>query len=235
MLPLRSAIARRRGSSLRSCFALLACALLGLLASPAGAKPRKHEGSAADPSRWFATRQGLLRVYQARGAKGDASDDGSAPPAGASCEVIESVPKDGDTPARTRESCTMISGRKPKGAAQLTYELRTDGIYKVETRVEPPPGQAAPPPSDAEVLMLPAPATPGTSWSEERGSVKLMRSVKSAGKACKAADRKFGDCLVLSVVEREGGKVRRKYTETYAAGVGLVEDAQWELIDVKGL
>ena len=70
MLPLRSAIARRRGSSLRSCFALLACALLGLLASPAGAKPRKHEGSAADPSRWFATRQGLLRVYQARGAKG---------------------------------------------------------------------------------------------------------------------------------------------------------------------
>ena len=62
-----------------------------------------------------------------------------------------------------------------------------------------------------------------------------MRTVKSAGKACKTADRKFGDCLVLAVIEKSGKKVKRKYTETYAAGVGLVEDAHWELIDVKGL
>jgi hypothetical protein len=37
------------------------------------------------------------------------------------------------------------------------------------------------------------------------------------------------------VVQKQGKNVVRRYTETYAAGVGLVEDAQWELVDVKGL
>ena len=94
-------------------------------------------------------------------------------------------------------------------------------------------GPAAP--VKLERLLLPAPAHKGKSWSEKRGAVTLERVIKSAGKSCSTADRKFGDCLVLSVTERSGGKVKRKYTETYAAGVGLVEDAQWELIDVKGL
>ena len=40
---------------------------------------------------------------------------------------------------------------------------------------------------------------------------------------------------MLAVVEHEGKKTKRKYSEVYAAGVGRVEDAQWELIDVKGL
>jgi hypothetical protein len=55
------------------------------------------------------------------------------------------------------------------------------------------------------------------------------------GKPCKAAGRSFADCLVLAVVQREGQSAVRRYTETYAAGVGLVQDAQWELVDVKGL
>ena len=222
-------------------FAWLACiSLLGVTAaaearpSAAAARRAKKDAAGADPSHWFATRQGLLRVYQERSADKknaaqESDDPGAPPPAGASCEVVESTPKDGDQAARTRESCTMISGRKPKGGAQLTYELRESGIYMVESKVEGP--------ADAvkmEHLLLPT-IHKGKSWSEKRGTVTLARTVKSAGTACKAADRKFGDCLVLSVVEREGKKTRRRYNEVYAAGVGLVEDAQWELIDVKGL
>jgi hypothetical protein len=245
-------------------FALLACAVL--LAQPglavarqsAAALARKAaKDAAADPAHWFATRQGLLRVYQERDADkknaaqmsaGDnaapADASSAAPSAGASCEVIESTPKDGETAARTRESCTMISGRKPKGGTVLTYELRDRGIYMVEAKAEGPAE-----PVKLDRLLLPAPARKGKSWSEERGSTHLVRTVKSAGKACKTADRTFGDCLVLAVVEEYRGacaagraacaaekrRKHRAYTEIYAAGVGLVEDAQWELIDVKGL
>ena len=45
----------------------------------------------------------------------------------------------------------------------------------------------------------------------------------------------FGDCLVVTVVQKKGGRVARRFSEIYAAGVGLVEDAQWQLVDVKGL
>jgi hypothetical protein len=213
-------------------------ALLGLSAAagarPSFAKATRKAGKAdvpSDPAHWFATRQGLLRVYQERGADAKAADaDAGAPPAaGASCEVVESTPKDGDASARTRESCTMISGRKPKGGAVLTYEMRDAGIYMVESKAE---GHD---PAKLERLMLPSPARKGKSWSEKRGAVTLVRTVKSAGKSCKTADRKFGDCLVVAVTERQGKRVKRTYRETYAAGVGLVEDAQWELIDVKGL
>lgn len=208
----------------------------------AAARKAKSDDTGADPAHWFATRQGLLRVYQERGAdqkdakkraaaRAAGGSDAEAPPsAGASCEVIESDPKDGDTAARTRESCTMISGRIAKGGTLLTYELRDGGIYLVEAKSE-----SAAEPVKMERLLLPAPARKGKSWSDKRGALTLVRTVKSAGKSCKAAMRTFGDCLVLAVVERDGKKVKRKYSETYAAGVGLVEDAQWELIDVKGL
>jgi hypothetical protein len=84
-------------------------------------------------------------------------------------------------------------------------------------------------------LVLPAPLKVGASWKEPRGAVELDRTVKAAGGACKAAGRSFADCLVLAVVQKQGKTVVRRYTETYAAGVGLVEDAQWQLVDVKGL
>jgi hypothetical protein len=122
----------------------------------------------------------------------------------------------------------MIAARKAKAPASLSYELRPAGIYMVRAETE---GQKA---AVMERLLLPQ-VKKGKTWSEKRGAVLLVRTVKSAGATCKAASRSFGDCLVLKVVEREGKKVRRTYAETYAAGVGLVEDAQWELIDVKGL
>lgn len=125
----------------------------------------------------------------------------------------------------------MIVGRMPKNATRLTYELRRAGIFMVKAEAEgsDKPGAAM------ERLLLPAPIKPGKAWSERRGKLSVERKVKSAGAACKAASRSFGDCLVLAVVEREGKQVKRKYGETYAAGVGLVEDAQWELLDLKGL
>ena len=220
---------------------LAACAfLLGPGVSEArreanGAKKvKKGKHAALDPARWFATRTGLIRVYQerpreqARKAAPSAPTDDPAPPAGASCEVVESLPREGDTPPRTRESCTMISGRKAKAPASLTYELRPSGIFMIKAETE---GQKA---ALLDRLLLP-PVKKGKSWSEKRGKLTLVRTVKSAGAGCKAAGRSFGDCLVLKTVEKEGKKVRRTYAETYAAGVGLVEDAQWEQIDVKGL
>jgi hypothetical protein len=195
------------------------------------ARHAKKGDANVDPAHWFATREGLLRVYQAHASDKSATDEASGTPAaGASCEVIESSPKDGDTEARTKESCTMISGRMPKGGTLLTYELRASGIFLVETKSE-----KAAEPVKMEHLLLPSPMHKGTSWNEKHGALTVTRTVKSAGKACTAADRKFGDCLVLAVVEHEGKKTKRKYSEVYAAGVGRVEDAQWELIDVKGL
>jgi hypothetical protein len=213
--------------------ALLCSALCALPAAARSKNADAREKKEQDPARWFATRSGLIRVYQerpkpgARPAAADASGD-VAPPAGASCEVVESNPREGEQPARTRESCTMISGRKAKAPAALTYELRQKGIFLIRAET---PGQK---PAELERLLLPT-VKKGKSWSEARGKLTLLRTVKSAGSSCKAASRSFGDCLVLTVVEKEGRKVRRSYAEVYAAGVGLVEDAQWELIDVKGL
>jgi hypothetical protein len=167
-----------------------------------------------DPARFFATRKGLVRIYEGRG--------GGEPPAGASCEVLESKP------GLMRETCSMIVGRKPRPATELTYELRKDGIWNTEVRIGGKP-------QPVDRLVLPAPLKTGSTWKEPRGGVELDRTVKSAGGACKAAGRSFADCLVLNVVQKQGKNVVRRYTETYAAGVGLVEDAQWELVDVKGL
>ena len=232
-----------------------AAALLFALALvlPAAARPqgrnkphpaKSHAKEAAlDPARWFATRTGLIRVYQERprgnpkaaakakqASAGSAaeSENGGPPPVGASCEVVESAPREGGTPARTKERCTMISGRKARPPASLSYELRPAGIYMVGAETE---GQK---PAVLDRLLLPL-VKKGKSWTEKRGPVALVRTVKSAGATCKASSRSFGDCLVLKVVERDGKKVKRTYSEIYAAGVGLVEDAQWELIDVKGL
>ena len=123
----------------------------------------------------------------------------------------------------------MIVGRKAKAATRLTYELRKDGIWNTQVEAE---GSG---PQPADRLVLPAPLKIGSSWKEPRGGVELDRTVKAAGGACRAAGRTFADCLVLNVVQKQGKNVVRRYTETYAAGVGLVEDAQWELVDVKGL
>ena len=232
-----------RFAALASCAALLAPALDAEARSQAApskpgkaAKKGKHEE--LDPVRWFATRAGLIRVYQERpkaapkSAKGKqappAPEASDAPPAGASCEVVESLPREGDTPPRTRESCTMISGRKAKAPTALTYELRPTGIYMIKAETD---GQK---PALLDRLLLPL-VKKGKNWSEKRGKLVLVRTVKSAGVGCKAAGRSFGDCLVLKAVEKDGKKVKRTYAETYAAGVGLVEDAQWQLIDVKGL
>jgi hypothetical protein len=144
--------------------------------------------------------------------------------------VLESKPRDSIATGSMKESCTMIVGRKSKPATELTYELRKDGIWNTQVRAE-----GAPAPQPVERLVLPAPLKVGASWKEPRGGVELSRTVQSAGGACKAAGRSFADCLVLSVVQKQGRNVVRRYTETYAAGVGLVEDAQWELVDVKGL
>ncbi len=179
-----------------------------------------------DPSRFFATHPGLLRVYEGR-SRSDALDE---PPAGASCEVLQSKPRDALSAGSVKEICTMIVGRKAKPATELTYELRKDGIWNTQIRSQ---GMASPQAVDR--LVLPSPLRTGASWKEPRGGVELDRTVKSAGGSCAAAGRKFADCLVLSVVQKQGKSVVRRYTETYAAGVGLVEDAQWELVDVKGL
>lgn len=191
-------------------------------------KPRARARPAAapiDPARFFATRPGLLRIYQGR-----TRPEGDDPPAGASCEVLESRPRDAAAHGSVEESCSMIVGRKARPATRLTYELRPDGIWNTQLLSE---GTAAPQP--VKRLVLPAPLRVGTSWKEPRGGAELDRTVKSAGGGCRAAGRSFADCLVLAVVQKQGKSVVRRYTETYAAGLGLVEDAQWELVDVKGL
>lgn len=187
----------------------------------------------SDPAHWFATQQGLIRVYQEREKpqKGKAPPADDANKAGASCEVVESRAREGDDPGLTRESCTMIVNRMPKNASRLSYELRKTGIFMVSVGAEGGDKPAA----KTERLLLPAPIKVGKKWTEKRGKLVLERTVKSAGKPCKAAGRAFGDCLVLAVTEKEKAKVKRKLTETYAAGVGLVEDGQWELMDLKGL
>ena len=197
----------------------LAAVLLLLPAAALARKPqRARAGPQVDPARFFATHKGLIRIYEGRGGK--TGDD--EPPAGASCEVLESKP------GLMKETCSMIVGRKPKPATELTYELRKDGIWNTEVRLEGKP-------QPVERLVLPAPLHIRSSWKEPRGGVELDRTVKSAGGSCKAAGRSFADCLVLDVVQKQGKNVVRRYTETYAAGVGLVEDAQWDLVDVKGL
>ena len=197
----------------------LAAVLLLLPAAALARKPqRARPGPQVDPARFFAIHKGLVRIYEGRGGK--TGDD--EPPAGASCEVLESKP------GLMKETCSMIVGRKPKPATELTYELRKDGIWNTEVRLEGKP-------QPVDRLVLPSPLKVGSSWKEPRGGVELDRTVKSAGGACKAAGRSFADCLVLNVVQKQGKNVVRRYTETYAAGVGLVEDAQWELVDVKGL
>ena len=212
---------------------VLALLLLAAALTPAEARPRlkRVRGAArraVDPARWFATRQGLIRVYQQRApkARGRPVED---PPqgAGTSCEVVESRAAEAEVPPRTRELCTWIVGKRPKLSTQLSYELRQNGIYVVRMETE---GKA----SGAERLVLPGPLRVGQRWKERRGGTVLDRRVKSAGKSCKAAGRAFGDCLVVAVSQRKGGK-RMRFTETYAAGVGLVEDNDWQLVDVKGL
>ena len=185
----------------------------------AARKPVKHPAAHIDPVRFFATHPGLVRIYEGRSG---GSDD--QPPAGASCEVLSS------SAASVKETCSMIVGRKARPSTELTYELRKDGIWNTAAR---PEGAASPQPVGR--LVLPAPLSVGASWKEPRGGVELDRTVKSAGGSCRAAGRSFADCLVVSVVQKQGTSVVRRYTETYAAGVGLVEDLQWELVDVKGL
>lgn len=190
------------------------------------AHPKAAAGATIDPARFFASHPGLIRIYEGR-AK---SDGDGEPPAGASCEVLESKPRSAAAAGSMKESCAMIVGRKARGATELTYELRNDGIWNTQVLAA---GAAAP--QAVGRLVLPAPIKVGATWKEPRGGVELDRTVKSAGGACKAAGRGFADCLVLNVVQKQGKNVVRRYTETYAAGVGLVEDAQWELVDVKGL
>lgn len=212
-------------------------ALVGgaLLAAAAEARPRvkalkggraKKAAKGADPARWFATRQGLIRVYEERSAK--KNEDGDPQPAGASCEVVESQPAAEALPAQTREVCTMIVGKKPKLATALTYELRKSGVFLVKAETA---GKAQP----AERMLLPGRIRVGSRWNEPRAGTTLARRVKSAGKNCKVERREFGDCLVVAVVQKKGSRAIKRYTETYAAGVGLVEDAQWRLVDVQGL
>ncbi len=210
---------------------LLFALLLPAAAAAARKTPRRHAppAPAIDPARFFATRPGLVRIYEGRSSSKRSGDDGAAPPAGASCEVMEARPRDPATPGSMKESCTMIVGRKARGATELTYELRRDGIWNVQ--VKPEGAQAQP----ANRLVLPSPLRVGASWKEPRGTAELDRTVKSAGGSCHAAGRRFADCLVLAVTQKQGKSVVRRYSETYAAGVGLVEDAQWELVDVKGL
>jgi hypothetical protein len=176
-----------------------------------------------DPGHWFASRPGLVRIYEGR------TSSGNAPAAGASCEVLAAQPRDSLSDGSLIESCTMIVDRKAKPSAELTYVLRPDGIWNTAVKAEGGVSQSL------QRLVLPAPLSIGSSWKEPRGTVELNRVVRSAGRSCKAAGRSFADCLVLSVVEKTGNKVTHRYSETYAAGVGLVEDAQWQLVDVKGL
>ncbi len=193
--------------------------------APAKAAAKASAAKGADPSHWFASRVGLVRIYEGR-----AAHDEDQPPAGASCEVLESHPPDSLAPGTLRESCTMIIARRAKPSTELTYELRKGGIFMVRAQ-----GEGAPEPQAMDRLVLPAPVRVGAGWRESLGNIELDRIVRSAGSGCKAAGRSFADCLVLAVVQKQGKKTLRKYTETYATGVGLVEDAQWELVDVKGL
>ena len=208
----------------------LAVFVLLLSAAALARKPQRQAAKPAsaqiDPARFLASHPGLLRVYQGR----NRPEAGDEPPAGASCEVLASRPREAGKTGEMKESCTMIVGRKAKGATELTYQLRKDGIWNTLVQAQ---GMEAPQAVDR--LVLPSPLRIGVSWKEPRGGVELDRTVRSAGGACKAAGRSFADCLVLAVVQKQGKKVVRRYTETYAAGVGLVEDAQWELVDVKGL
>ena len=216
------------------------CALLVVAAAAPAASARKPSRRApakatraatsgavrsADPAHWFASRAGLVRIYEGR-----AAHEEDQPPAGASCEVLESRAADSSAPGSLRESCTMIIARRARPSTELTYELRKSGIFMVRAQSE-----GAPQPQAMDRLVLPAPMRVGAGWRESLGNIQLERNVRSAGGRCKAAGRSFADCLVLAVVQRQGKKTLRKYTETYAAGVGLVEDAQWELVDVKGL
>ncbi len=185
----------------------------------------KGAAKGVDPTHWFASRAGLIRIYEGR-----AAHEEDEPAAGASCEVLESRPPEAAAAGTLRESCTMILARRAKPSTELTYELRKAGIFMVRAKSE---GAAEPQAMDR--LVLPAPLRVGAGWHESLGPIELERNVRSAGGTCKAAGRSFADCLVLAVVQRQGKKTLRKYTETYAAGVGLVEDAQWELVDVKGL
>lgn len=220
-------MARLRVGSLALLLGLAAAApALARRTAPRTRSPAAPPRRGLEPSHWFASRPGLMRIYEGRARP---SDDG-LPPAGASCEVLESQPADSLAAGTLREQCTMIVGRKAKPSTELTYEMRKTGIYMVKAK--PEGGAAA---QAMERLMLPSPLRVGGAWTEAMGPTLLARRVKSAGGACKAAGRSFADCLVLAVVQRQGGKTLRRYSETYAAGVGLVEDAQWELIDVKGL
>ena len=209
---------------------LLAVLLLLSSAAPARkpqkARAAKSSGAQIDPSRFFATRTGLVRIYQGR-SRPQTSDE---PAAGASCEVLASKPREASAAGEMKESCTMILGRKARGATELTYQLRKDGIWNTQVQAQ---GMAAPQAVDR--LVLPSPLKVGATWKEAREGGGLDRTVRSAGGACKAAGRSFADCLVLGVVQKQGKGVVRRYREIYAAGVGLVEDAQWELVDVKGL
>ena len=216
---------------------LLVAALLFSLAAEARKPPprRKPAAKAApagvDSSRFFASRAGLVRIYEGRGETRAANpdDDNAEPAAGASCEVLEAKPRDASAAGSMKESCTMIVGRKPRPSMELTYALRPDGIWTVQVR--PEGGQS----KEVSRLVLPSPLRVGTSWKEPTGATELDRTVKSTGGACHAAGRSFADCLVVAVTQKQGAKIVRHYTETYAAGVGLVEDAQWDLVDVKGL
>jgi len=208
---------------------LLATLLLSFAAAARKQPPRKRPPPpAVDPARFFATRPGLIRIYEGRGDARRAAEN-SPPPAGASCEVLESRPRETSAPGSVKESCTMIVARKPRPATELSYELRADGIWNVQVKAQ---GALAQP---VQRLVLPSPLRAGASWKEPRGAGRLDRTVRRAGGPCKAAGRSFADCLVLDVTQRQGDSVVRRYTETYAAGVGLVEDAQWELVDIKGL
>ena len=124
----------------------------------------------------------------------------------------------------------MIVERKAKPSTQLTYELRPSGIFNTQVLAA---GMSAP--QALERLVLPAPIKVGATWKEPHGGAELDRTVSRVGGPCHAADRGFAECLVIDVVQRQGKSVVRRYTETYVAGVGLVEDAQWSLVDVKGL
>jgi hypothetical protein len=189
-------------------------------------RPAKQAARGEDPSRWFATRAGLIRVYQMK-ARGKAGGEGRS---GASCEVVDSRPAAEGAAAHTLELCTIIVSKKPKRADQLTYELRSSGIFMVAVEQV-----GTKKPVKMERLLLPGNLRVGASWKEPRGQSVFDRRIKAAGAPCKAAGFKFGDCLVVAVVQRTGGRVARRFTETYAAGVGLVEDSQVQLVDLKGL
>jgi hypothetical protein len=216
---------------------LLALGMLPLLLPlAASARRPSHKrapppAAAVDPARFFASRPGLVRIYEGRseGRAANPEDDNAEPPAGASCEVLEARPREASAPGSVTESCTMIVGRKARPSAELTYALRPDGIWEVQ--VKPEGGKS----QEMSRLVLPSPLRVGSTWKEPSGKIELDRTVKSTGGSCHAAGRTFADCLVLGVVQKQGSKIVRRYTETYAAGVGMVEDAQWDLVDVKGL